>query len=632
MKKFLLFMMVGIAFTGFSQHNAAYYHAAENTAMKKVSRGFETFEQQDFAPTRSVVAINEHIIGNTVYDWQTNAGLVNRAYAWEDGYAAFAWTHAMETSFSDRGTGVNHYNGSAWMTAPEDVTRAESVKTGFGAYAPYGANGEVIAAHTSTAISYILVSTRETKGEGEWVEHELHGPEGTSILWPSVWTSGENREYIHVLYNTDEGYGGQSEAIFYSRSSDGGNTWDIHNYQFPEFSIESTPCIGSNSYCFIKSEKDIIAFTVSDSWSDSYVMKSLDNGENWEQIIFYKHPNPFGTFDSAFYYPRYVSAAFDSDKKLHVVYEYNGAKDSSAAEGSYYPGIGGIVYWNEDMPVRDTTYLSQEIYDNTWYHYYPEYYYMAEMPPEYIGYLMCVDDVTGNLIPIETVITEGTKFRFCTEDDPTEHGAYNCGPVAMPEIMIDDQGRIFVVFVALADGATCYNQNQNFYRIYGNRSDDGGATWKGVSLLTRGFEISFNECVYPYMAPRLVNGKVCIAYQRDETPGTFVQEDHSLGSGSEFINLMIDPSEFDPAGGVAISENKEEIAMTLAPNPAHSQVVLSVEGTANVNIYNVVGQLVRTVGNVQNEAVIDVTNFASGVYFITATQNGKSITQKLIVQ
>ena len=107
--------------------------------------------------------------------------------------------------------------------------------------------------------------------------------------------------------------------------------------------------------------------------------------------------------------------------------------------------------------------------------------------------------------------------------------------------------------------------------------------------------------------------------------------DHELGI-TGFTNLVVSPSEFG-IDYVNISEyDKQESFMKVAPNPAHSQVELTVNGTAQVNIYNIMGQLIKSVGTVNNSTQVDISGLNPGVYLISANQNGKISSQKLIVQ
>lgn len=628
-KSILLLIALGIAFFSYSQRVLTTEDAKQNVATLKQATGFETLQKNEFEPTKSIVEIsNSTIVTGLTYDWQTNAGLIGRIYAWDDGTVGTVWTHSRTETFNDRGTGTNYYNGTEWTGDPETIERIEPVKTGFGSYAPWGVNGEATVAHSSAGV--MIISMRETKGEGDWTQIELNPPTGMEIMWPDMWSSGENREYLHILYVTTAEYLGQASCMLYSRYNSATQTWEEENYLFPYVAFDIYPEIGNNSYTFMKTEKDVIAFIVNDAWSDGFVLKSFDNGQTWEQIMFYQHAGPFADFtDKLFFYPRYVSGAFDSQGKLHLAYEFNGSTGIPGS-GSYYPGIGGIVYWNEDMPVRDTTYLMNDVYLTTWIYSDAT----GDMPNEYIGYYLCLDPNSGEVVPMSEVLPVNW-------DDPTwyptfcagatgDHGSYNSGPICMPELMIDDQDNIYVIWVGIADNY-CYDASVNFYRIFGRASSDGGATWNDPTILTKGFLLIYKECVYPYMAPKLVNGNIFISYQEDDAPGTFVMGNHELGV-TGFTNLVLSPSEFG-IDYVNISEyDKQESFMKVAPNPAHSQVELTVNGTAQVNIYNIMGQLIKSVGTVNNSTQVDISGLNPGVYLISANQNGKISSQKLIVQ
>ncbi|MCK9401658.1 MAG: hypothetical protein M0Q51_16940 [Bacteroidales bacterium] len=57
--------------------------------------------------------ITEDVIGTTIYDLQSNASLQNRIYCYDDGTNGAVWTLGFsETTFPDRGTGYNFFNGS----------------------------------------------------------------------------------------------------------------------------------------------------------------------------------------------------------------------------------------------------------------------------------------------------------------------------------------------------------------------------------------------------------------------------------------------------------------------------------------------------------------------------------------
>ena len=70
------------------------------------------------ASMRMAAPINEYIVGTTTYDLQSNATVMDRILHHHDGTISVAWTRSSEfnTSWTDRGTGYNFYDGSAWGT------------------------------------------------------------------------------------------------------------------------------------------------------------------------------------------------------------------------------------------------------------------------------------------------------------------------------------------------------------------------------------------------------------------------------------------------------------------------------------------------------------------------------------
>ena len=76
------------------------------------------------------------------------------------------------------------------------------------------------------------------------------------------------------------------------------------------------------------------------------------------------------------------------------------------------------------------------------------------------------------------------------------------------------------------------------------------------------------------------------------------------------------------------------------PNPFNPSTVIEISlphnGTTTLNVYNVLGQLVKTIENGEMAAgnydfTISMDKFASGVYFYTLRQGSNSMTKKMIL-
>jgi hypothetical protein len=82
---------------------------------------------------------------------------------------------------------------------------------------------------------------------------------------------------------------------------------------------------------------------------------------------------------------------------------------------------------------------------------------------------------------------------------------------------------------------------------------------------------------------------------------------------------------------------KLDVKATLAPNPMEATTLLSINNTTNeiftVDVTSVTGQVVRTITNVTDTAVIEKGNMTAGLYFVVIRNAaGKFSTQKLIVE
>jgi len=77
----------------------------------------------------------------------------------------------------------------------------------------------------------------------------------------------------------------------------------------------------------------------------------------------------------------------------------------------------------------------------------------------------------------------------------------------------------------------------------------------------------------------------------------------------------------------------ENELLSLYPNPAHEQVILSAqEAISNVSVYNTIGQEVYVATPGTNEFTLKTAAWDEGLYFITVKGKDHSITKKLIIR
>lgn len=462
-------LILGLAVSGMAQNRVQNRVERQTPKAEKAIKltGLETYNNQNTIPaqTRSMLVPEEIELGYTTYDWQTNAGMRNQTVAWEDGFAAACWTTASNASFTDRGTGIASFDPATGEWTPSEG-RVESEKTGFGTIARYGANGLVVAAHTATACAIYI--NEDFRNGGVWEEpiylDNTYGPS-----WPVVQTSGANHDIIHVLA-TASGFdvAGVFEPLIYFQFKDG--DWTKQNVVLDPINADHALIFSSNEAHFLPidySRPNRVAAVINSNWCDGKVIYSDDNGETWDEVVYYNHPGfdqEFPEDQLAFLFPRWVDAYFDANNKLHIAYEFNGTNGSAQADiesgtSGYYPTVGGVAYWDETLPlgedylcvgftgeagkpfVMDSMYLYQDIYAS-WYWSDATH---EEPVAEYCGFL---PPMTNNGGEVAVDFENGDISYY--NDYKENHGKYNQGIMGMPTILQNPAtGAIYIVYISM---------------------------------------------------------------------------------------------------------------------------------------------------------------------------------------
>lgn len=81
------------------------------------------------------------------------------------------------------------------------------------------------------------------------------------------------------------------------------------------------------------------------------------------------------------------------------------------------------------------------------------------------------------------------------------------------------------------------------------------------------------------------------------------------------------------------TKNQLEEAIRMYPNPVNDMFVIeTAENIETVRITNALGQVVKTLNNVNGTTQVDVANLAQGMYFVTFTSENNSFTQQIVKQ
>jgi len=564
------------------------------------------------------------IVGETWYDLQSNSSIpFNRICAFEDGTLAATWTRGMEpANYPDRGTGYNYHDGTDWGAYPEE--RVEAQRTGWPSIAPFGENGEITCAH-SGGDDGLIFSWRENKGEGDWNYFNLVGPApNEDILWPRMVTSGENNEIVHVICvtpgeaNGGTIYEGLDGALLYSRTSDGGQTWDYENVILDGVSSSFTNTWGGDDYGWAQPVGNTIAFVAFGGIRDGVLMKSTDAGDNWDRIVFYESPSPF--FENGDLIPAfgggdgYNTCVIDDEEIVHVAFGRQIHADDDGGGPYYYPYSDGLVYWNETMPALDSARLQADILPADW----------TTMNLYQNGQLAAWTQENGE----DTIVGVAPYYASLT---------------GMPQLAAyrDEFGKkiVQVFYSALSVGFSNPGTETNYRHIWG-RFTEGDGMWSEFIDYNDDILHMFNECAYPSLAQTMTNNTFHILYQTDMVPGNSLQpstgpsHDPALNS---MVYLPVSPLPVD----VDVTDEQTFNVSQSYPNPtsgtASIEITLSNAANVSLDVMNVAGQIVKRIDN-QYTTVgrhilsIDASDLTSGVYFYTVNVGEKSVTNKFIVE
>ena len=644
MKKLLTFAVaLSVAFAGYAQvQKVSSKDAMKTVAQEKVILGQENFENVGSLPN---ITRSDAELDYTIYDWQTNTAAKNWTMTFPDGCVGFSYTISTDTDHSDRGTNIAIYNPNTdeWATTGGKI---ENKKTGFGCATRYGENGILVVSRDANTLDcgvYIIEDKDNLPASGtvapihEWIKDDRN------LHFPTAMCTGPNHDHIHILFTalnwTDED--GLTSPFFYFRSMDGGQTWDeFMTIDYLGREYVSAYGSGQDAYFMESTDSNRLDIVLNTRRGDGVVLTSLDEGNTWGRTVFYHHPGidvDYGE-NLAYMYPRWTSALWDNAGDLHVAYEFGGGT-GDASSTSYYPGIGGIAYWNSSMPYRgdgsslsygpdptnpmpptpgqpfimDSAYLYEDIYASLWRWSDATH----EMWPEYIGYLTTLTD-DGEWEDPYTA----TEFNI---EDTSLHGSYNGGCCEMPVLMQTPSGELVAVWVAM-DENNIDGLGNHFFKLFASASSDGGRTWTSMKHLTNDFMYQYTECVYPEAA--ITNNQLVIALQMDGMTDTYLLGDDNDPYDNYFQGLtfdLLDLFGIDAIDEPAVVNNTK---MSIYPNPAVDRLNVSLNQNSDIVVYNLMGQAIRTVEGHAGINSIDLSGLNSGVYFISAG----SETQKFIVK
>ncbi|MDA7596484.1 fasciclin domain-containing protein, partial [Flavobacteriales bacterium] len=552
------------------------------------------------------VYISETVIGATTYDLQTNGSVQNRIKLHDNGTISTVWTmsNQFNSSFSDRGTGYNFFDGNSW--SPNPTNRLENSRGGWPSIISLD-NGSEMAITHSTDNSNINNASRVSVGTGVWTDNPVTND---YLIWNRSASGGIDGNTIHMIALTEPVgtgwsgslYNGLNGALLYSRSQDGGNLWDIQNIQLPTMDTANFLGFSADNYAIsAKGETVVVAYF--NDWGDSFIVKSTDNGDSWTATTFLDFPvdkyaidegmdlDNNGVLDQVYSTDNSGSLIIDNQGMAHVFYGIMAYEDSDLSDGisSWYPGTNGIAYWNESYGEDNSTTAIRPINGNfAWYSNMMFDHWITQAPDlNGDGYVGGIDNQGG-------------------------YALYYRSRASMPSAGIDNDGNLFLSFSGYTE--TIDNGNQVYRHIYTTRSTDNGLNWSCPIDLTPhdnwGGQI---ECVFGSMSP-IVDDKLRIVYQKDFEPGLSVNGDLDIIDLNEIIYLEVSVAVFDSNCTISssiVSSNPSSI------NACDGFAVVNTPSNVSVSTYEWISGSTGLIVSTNNNA----TSLCNDIYYLYITSN-----------
>ncbi len=577
-------------------------------------------------PSNSVVLSNNGSkiltdleIGTTTYDVQTNDCMDSRCYLFPDGTVGATFTFGVAApSWPERGTGYNYYDGTAWL--PDPTARIETIRTGWPSYAPLGPGeaGEVVVSHSGSTNS-LYMNTRPVKGTGAWTQTAIPKAAG-NVLWPRICTSGNT---IHILANDNDTnivLNGMKAPTYYYRSQDGGATWDI-NQVVPAGLETYTSGFGGDQYAWAKPQGNTIAFVIGEQYSDIVLMKSTDAGTTWTKTIVFDNPIPseslssmtFPSTDTAYVSDGHLAVELDPSGNAHVVFGTTRML-WAAADGSYnyFPVVNGLCMWNEGDPTISglNGLNTDDLYNQ--------------------GKLVAwVQDRNGDNVVFDNYVSGTTIFAH--------YGT--AAPVSLPQISIDSNGDIFIVYTSAVEDQLDATSNCYYNHLWGRKYSAALGQWGLFRELTPGNpgDYDYTEQTFPSLSKTMDN-LLHIIYMYDLIAGAYVEPFASPGTiaGSQNVIMYLTLDKSD----LLLSSKNTDLSnskVNIYPNPVTD--FMDVDFSYNkstpvtMNIYNAVGSLVKTekfTSERGNATHINTKDLSTGIYLVKFETLTGTFSKKII--
>jgi hypothetical protein len=603
-------------------------------------------------------------VGKSYYDLPSNSSVPNRVLRHNDGTVSVVWTETcygpQSPGFSTRGVGYNYFDGTAWKEGATSRPKEFQGTCGYPAsQANYGIASkrvgwpEIVSVGGNEMVFThdvgISVTKRPAKGTGgmtAWSNttdlaftQNIGGVTGNNGTWPRVVANGNTIHMIYTINNTPlPKINGVSGIVVYSRSTDGGTTWDKQNIQLPGLTYANGyDRLGGDAYALAVNGQTvaIAAGGAGDPWT---VWKSINNGDTWTRNVL-KTVVPADTVGNTIIAPDASTglldttySAFVNDDAHALVIDNNGNVHAFAGEIR--------------VAVRDTLGALRPTFNGTWYPYSGRAILHwtdkagAPTTPSVIA------ELENPIKPISWVLPTGKNGGGIAP-----YGGV--GLLSMPNAAVNAAGDVYLVYSGVMAGTshTSDSTGQPFRDLYLTKFKASTNTWiptEKVTNISRKLDIygdssstaeQLEESVFPSVHHFVESdGILHMTWMSDDKPGMTLGRDEDPEKENSIMYLAMDVEKM-------LGKKKDMAAFVneikAYPNPTSGKIAINVDlkksANVKVRVTNIMGQEVASIeagklATGKNTVSVDMSNFANGVYLYTVYSDNFTGTNRIVKQ
>ena len=334
---------------------------SKTTPIKKntILRGDEPFPAVPYAPTQPRLTAGSpgDTVGWTQYDYQSNGSSGNRVALDSQGGVHFDWMNGIAYP-TERKVSFNYVSPIGDWAFP-GVGNFISFQLGDGyCQLSLTTDDRAAAAYhrapTNNESTYVAIDVFTGLGSFDYYRPVLWlGSEHP--IWPYITVDRNNR--IHIVGSEPSPNAGDVQTVAYTRSSNGGTTWEAPAYVDTVITI--SPILTSSRV----SDKVAIVYThpfdTTDQWhNDAYYIQSND-GLTWDFRNGKINVTGYETDADSLCAYTDIDAVYDYNDNLHIIWNAQYLDDST----------GGIYYnarlFHYSSGTGTISYVTQ--FDSTWY-------------------------------------------------------------------------------------------------------------------------------------------------------------------------------------------------------------------------------------------------------------------------